>query len=226
MMFAYGQGIRCVRFWKPPNKQSYSYRCARHEGGLLVRVLEGLGINVIRSGSECALNFDFLPAEQRIGSFAEHHALSASRCAQKTCFSRVVCGFHSGAIFNDCLLGGPRNQADLIHLLKLLRRKSYRFFAVVHLKVYGYQGVLQTECSETIEINPFVRDLSDSEIAESVAGIPENLVWLYDPGVRALPDFEHSFRRYLSEGSGDRNEYVSRLKLFLRTELTKAGKLK
>jgi hypothetical protein len=111
-------------------------------------------------------------------------------------------------------------------VLKLLRGKSYCFIAVVHLKVYGYQGVLQTECSETIEINPFVLTMSDSEIAESVGGIPANRVWLYDPGVRALPDFEHSFRRYLSEGSGDRNEYVSRLALFLRTELTKAGKLR
>ncbi|NTW30478.1 MAG: hypothetical protein HGA33_04310 [Candidatus Moranbacteria bacterium] len=153
-------------------------------------------------------------------------ALSASRCTSESCFSRVVCGFHSGAVFNGCLLRGPRDHADLSRLLKLMRGKSYRFIAVVHLKVYGYQGVMQTECFETIEINPFVRNLSDSEIAESVAGIPENRVRLYDPGVRALPDFEHSFRRYLSEGSGDLNEYVSRLRLFLSTELTKAGKLK
>jgi hypothetical protein len=41
-----------------------------------------------------------------------------------------------------------------------------------------------------------------------------------------LRDDPHLFRRYISEGSGDQNEYVSRLELFLRTSLKAAGKLK
>ncbi|NTW75811.1 MAG: hypothetical protein HGB34_02820 [Candidatus Moranbacteria bacterium] len=153
-------------------------------------------------------------------------ALSASRCTSESCFSRVVCGFHSGAVFNGCLLRGPRDHADLSRLLKLMRGKSYRFIAVVHIKMFGYKGVFQSEWSEVIEVNPFVRNMSDSEIVESIAEIPADYIWLYNPGVRALPDAEHSFYRYLSEGDGDRQEYVSRLEVFLRTALKAAGKLK
>jgi uroporphyrinogen-III synthase len=57
---------------------------------LLINVLHQLGFKVVSLPMGGSTNYDFLPAVHRIDAFAEHMALSASRCDRETCFSRVV----------------------------------------------------------------------------------------------------------------------------------------